>query len=368
MPDLSFDTIQHAELLKIWVARYMPNLASIPSYMRPIVVKRLSEALIVLNRQAMADSALKNLAIDCTLAGIEAQKICLAVGEGLDSAEAKAISNQITTIYEQLLQLYVQEFVFAPTIDYLYELDTAEGQIRAAARILPGFEQLNQAIEPLLRQLQMIYLNSSNRRAIGFLTTQLHLTRQNVLSRLNIYDKMWLGSYFKLVEELVCMPWQRICKAALCSSASSLALAMVQEMLPKSQAIALSIYQKAMLEFPTHASRQGRIQAQGVQASSLRDLSMFQAYIWLCVLEGNVSVVAGELLPLCLIVFPAVNVKWTLVECGVLWIIQEIQTYLNPEQNELFTPYAQQIQQLFVAANPAMVDEVAIHQAMRYQF
>jgi hypothetical protein len=92
---------------------------------------------------------------------------------------------------------------------------------------------------------------------------------------------------------------------------------------------------------------------------------MFQAYIWLCVLEGNLSVVKGELLPLCLLVFPAVDVKWVFVECGVLWLTREIQAHLSPEQSSLFVPYAQQIQQLFVAANPEETNEVAMHQVVQ---
>jgi hypothetical protein len=140
---------------------------------------------------------------------------------------------------------------------------------------------------------------------------------------------------------------------------------MVQKLLPKSQAIARVVYQKALLKFPSHTSRQGQIQGQRAQASCLRDFGMFQAYIWLCVLEDSLSVVKEELLPLCLLVFPTAKVQWVFVECAVSWIVEEIQSFLDEEQLKLFSPYADRIQQLFITANPNGVDEGAIHQAMQ---
>jgi hypothetical protein len=352
-------------LMTLWVSRYLPDLSSIPFYIRKLVANKLSAAIEVQNRQKMADGILTNLATDCTFAGIEAQKLCLKAGEGLKITEAKELGNHIATIYRKLLELYVEDFVFAPVIDFLYELDTQEGRISAASRILPAFNRLSQEIEPLLKQLQDIYVASDNRRAIGFLTTQLHLTRNNILMRLDSYGKMWLSSYLKLIEEQVCMPWGRICRAATNPGVNSMALKVVEQMFPVSQTIADKVYQRAVLDFPHHVSRQGRIQTVGVQTSSTRDLNMFQAYIWLCLLEGNVSVIREELLPLCLLVFPALDVKWSFVEQGVIWIVEEIQLSLDGQQNQLFGPFGEEIRSLFAKANPDFVDEDLLGQKMR---
>jgi hypothetical protein len=46
------------------------------------------------------------------------------------------------------------------------------------------------------KQLQNIHIASENHRAIGFLTTQMHLTRQTVMDRLDASGKMWLSSFF----------------------------------------------------------------------------------------------------------------------------------------------------------------------------
>jgi hypothetical protein len=358
-------TFRNQELMTLWAARYLPDLSAIPFYVRKLVFNSLAAAISSPNRKKLADSILTNLVTDCAFAGIEAQKLCLKAGEGLKIAEAKDLGNHIAEIYRKLLDLYVEDFIFAPVLDSLYELDTPAGRIQAATRVMPGFTRLSQTLQPLLQHLQSIYVSSDNPRAIGFLTTQLHLTRHNILTRLDAYGRMWLSSYLQLIEEQVCMPWQRIAQAASQAGHPASTLTMVQQMLPLTQPIAEKVYQLAVLEFPHHISRQGRIQTMAVQTSSTRDLNMFQSYIWLCVLEGNISVVQQELIPLCLLVFPALEVKWTFVEQGISWLRREIQPHLDREQLTLFDPIIVQIQQAFATANPHQVNESDLRQQMR---
>ncbi len=216
----------------------------------------------------MAKFIESHLVADCAFAGIEVQKMCLKAGEGLQLEEARQISHHIAGLYRQLLAVYVEDFVFSPLLGKLDTIDSDEGRMAAATEILPKLNNLSIAIEPGLKQLQNIYLASANHRAIGFLTTQLHLTRNNILVRLDSYGKMWLSSYLKLIEEQVCMPWGRICRAATNPAVNSMALKVVEQMFPASQTIADKVYQRAVLDFPHHVSRQGRIQTVGVQASS----------------------------------------------------------------------------------------------------
>jgi hypothetical protein len=357
---ISSSTAANQSLMVIWAARYLPDLSSIPFYLRKLVFNKLADSISSANRQRVADSILSHLDTDCTFSGIEAQRLCLKAGQGLKIAEAKDLATHISRIYRLLLEQYVADFVFAPVLDSLYELDSQEGRLKAAARIVPGFNRLSQAMHPLLQQLQQLYIVCDNPQAIGFLTTQLHLTRQRVLTRLDVYGRMWLNSYLQQIEEQTCMPWQRINEAANQDNVNLTAVRMVQQMLPLSQTIADRVYQQAVLDFPHHISRQGRIQTAAVQASSTRDLSMFQAYIWLSVLEGNVSVVEQELLPLCLLVFPALDVRWFFVEQGVEWILEAVGQRLNPEQKRIFDPIGSQVLRLFASTNPAVVDAIAL--------
>jgi hypothetical protein len=353
MLDIAQAPNANPELLAKWAARYLPDLSATPFYVRKVVASRLAKAISVDSRKEMAHFIESHLVADCAFAGIEAQKMCLKSGEGLQLEEARTIGTHIAGLYRQLLDLYVEDFIFAPVLDQLYEMDSEEGKMVAARQVLPKFNYLSATIEPGLKKLQAIYLASENHRAIGFLTTQMHLTRQNVLGRLDSYGKMWLSSYFRLIEEQTCMPWRRLCTAANKANLNPKIVEMVSTMLPHSQTIADKVYQRAVLEFPHHMSRQGRIQTVGVQVSSTRDMNMFQAYIWLCVLEGSMSSITGELLPLCLLVFPSIDVKWEFVTQGIIWLIQEIQLHLDAEQNRLLAPYAQRMYQLFLQTNPA---------------
>jgi hypothetical protein len=74
---------------------------------------------------------------------------------------------------------------------------------------------------------------------------------------------------------------------------------------------------------------------------------MFQAYLWLCALEGNMSAVEEELLPLCKMVFPSIEVSWELVEQLVPLLVTEIEARLSSAQMRILQPYTQSMQQLF---------------------
>ena len=345
-------TTADQQLLGIWAARYIPDLSLIPLKTRSLISRRLSQMISLPNRQATAEKIHKNLVADCAFAGMQAQRICVAAGTLLNMREATNLSVQVQAIYTKLLDLYAEEFVFAPVLESLSRYDEPAEKVRASLKILPRFTALLQEIQPFLRQLQQLYISSGNHLAIGFLTTQLHLTRHRILERLDAYERLWLNSYFQLVEEQVCMPWQRISQAASNPYLPVVKSQMVQTVLPLSQEIGKAVYQKAVLHHPGHHSRQGRIQALGVEKSSIRDMSMFQAYIWLCILEDSVEVIEEELLPLCLLVFPSADVDWQLVENGITWLLEAMANYMTTEQRAILVKYGQPIKQLFAQAQP----------------
>jgi hypothetical protein len=355
------------DLVVTWMVRYLPNLAQIPIELRKFFVERLGETIGDSQRLATANRIRETLLSDCAFAGIQAQRLFAGSGSRLDIAEARDLGVQIGQIYSTLLDLYVQDFVFAPLLSDLYTLDTQAGRETAARRILPGFTRMTQRIEPLLTQLQLLHLASSNQKAIGFLTTQLHLSRHRVLDRLNAQERLWMSSYIQLVEELVCMPWQRICVAASRHALDAPQVLMVRKVLQDSQAIADIVYQRAVQTFPRHNSRQGPIQSSAVQQSSLRDLNMFQAYIWLCVLEDSMSSIDDELLPLSILVFPTVGVDWSFVDRGISWILEEINRRLDSQQRQLLAPYGHRVQQRFMDARPQDADVETINARLQSQ-
>jgi hypothetical protein len=212
---------------------------------------------------------------------------------------------------------------------------------------LEEVKQLTTTLEPVLLQLQEQHLLAPDRRTLGFMSTQFHLTSKLVLDRLTLPEQLLLSPYFKFVEEQVCIPWQRVCTAAANHELDSPILAIVEQLLPASREIALKVYYRAVQLYPNHRSRRGGLSQAAVRTSSIRDIEMFQGYLWLCALEGNMTVVEQELLPLCIMVFPSIDVSWELVEQLLPLLIAEIQVRVKPEQIQLLLPYTQAMQQLF---------------------
>jgi hypothetical protein len=346
-----------SNLLTIWMTRYLPDLGLIPTALRVHFEDRLSVVISPDARRTTQQKILEYLVTDCAFAGIQAQGLMLEADQPLPIKEAKELGLKVADVYRLMLDYYVEDFVFTPVLQSLYTIDSENGKQTAAQAILPAFHRLMEAVEPMLYKLQEIHYNSENQRAIGFLTTQLHLTRQRVLDHLTAYERIWLLPYLQLTEELVCMPWRRICQAAQNSLVKPQTSLVVQTMLPQANEIAKTVYQKAIRTFPNHISRQGRIQSHSVERSSVRDLNMFQSYIWLAVLEGKLEVIENELLPLCLLVFPCANVQWQFVRQGIAWLMEEIQTQLDPAyQTHFQNCYAEPIKQLFAQAGSHRLD------------
>ena len=57
--------------------------------------------------------------------------------------------------------------------------------------------------------------------------------------------------------------------------------------------------------------------------------------------------VEEELLPLCMMVFPSIDVTWKLVEQLLPLLVAEIQAKVSADQMRLLQPYTQAMQQLF---------------------
>ncbi len=114
---------------------------------------------------------------------------------------------------------------------------------------------------------------------------------------------------------------------------------LVEKMIPLSQEIAEAAYHTLMRQLPRHRSRRGVLDQPGIAHSCVRDLKMFQAYLWLRVLEGNLVAVEQELLELCIRVLPSVGVKWELIKLWTQVLADEILRYLNPQEQQYIQPY-----------------------------
>ncbi|QXE24212.1 hypothetical protein B6N60_02916 [Richelia sinica FACHB-800] len=184
-------------------------------------------------------------------------------------------------------------------------------------------------------------------RVIGFVSLQFHYTGQMLLEELNPYERSLVGAYFKVVDDHLYMPLQRAYEAAAKHDYNSPVIMAVQKLLPVSTKIAKKICKRVIELFPNYTSMSGSLHDSIVKTSSVRDVEMFQVYLWLSALEGNISAIQEELFPLCVMLYPTLKVEWELVRQMLHLLRFEIQEYLTPEQVNTLMPSFQTLSLMF---------------------
>jgi hypothetical protein len=74
---------------------------------------------------------------------------------------------------------------------------------------------------------------------------------------------------------------------------------------------------------------------------------MFQTYLWVSLLEGNVSAVQQELFPLCIMLYPVLNVRWELVRYMLMLLDHELGRHLSPQEWKQVRAYLSSMQVMF---------------------
>ncbi|MEM1256620.1 MAG: hypothetical protein AAGI69_29655 [Cyanobacteria bacterium P01_H01_bin.21] len=339
--------------LEIWINRYKLDTLRL---LNNCSKEQLSAAIKENGRQQTATKAMKWIKISCELAGLKTNSLFSYVPNVVSLEDARQIAKYVEKIYASLLEVYRRQSI-SPS--WLALLDTLNHSNSTSVKVeqinaikLPAIEQIAREVEPLILELQNRHLACQDRRTIGFMSTQFHFSTQLLLENLQPIEQILLKPYLQFIEEQVCIPWQRICAAVSQNSTDFLVLNAIKSMLSQSEEIANDVYSKTLSRFPNHRSRRGLLRESDVASSFIRDMSMFQAYLGLCVLEGNMSSVENELLPLCLMVFPAIAVDWEMVEVDVALINKCIQQRLDIKYTTLLEPRMKAMETLFKIAEP----------------
>jgi hypothetical protein len=338
-------------MVKLWAERYVPDLSTLSAQKGYLAGSDLVAAASPEGRTQTVAKLKRIIEIHCKCAGIQTTVLFSYIPKIVNLTESQGIARAAGQVYEKVLEVY-QEPLSAPAFLRAMPLaETVDFSTDAFWSLVklqpPVVQQLAITLEPVLLQFQEQHLSSTDKRALGFMSTQFHLSSKLLLNRLTLSEQLLLSPYFKFVEEQVCIPWQRVCTAAAKYSADSPALSLVAQLLPKSREIASKVYHQATQLFPHYRSRRGRLTEPGVKASSLRDIEMFQAYLCLCVLEQSMAVVEQELHPLCAMVYPSVDVTWELVDHMLKQLVDEIFARVEPAHKRLLLPYTSAMQQLF---------------------
>ncbi len=348
-------------LVKLWAKRYIPDLFTVSSEERNIAISGLIEAASTEGRAKTVAKLQRVIKVNCECAAIKTNSLFSYIPNVVNLTESSRIAEFVAQIYQKILEIYSQQSLkitsrkeTSPSLSRVVDFPSNVDIITTQSMLLlkmPAIEQLAREFEPILKQLREKHLSAHDPRTIGFISTQFHFSTKLVLARLTPSEQVLLSPYFKFIEEQICIPLQRVCTAAANYDLDSPALTFVQQMLPASRDIASTVYSRAAQLYPTHRSRRGRLKDEGIKASTERDLEMFQVYLWLCLLEGNMASVEKELIPLCVMVFPSVEVTWELVRQMLQLLLDEIMERVDPNYKQIILPYNQAMQQLFSKLN-----------------
>ncbi len=184
-------------------------------------------------------------------------------------------------------------------------------------------------------------------RVLGFISMQFHYSGQMLLQLTPPAQRPLLSVYLKVIDDHLYMPLQRAYQAAAQHTYDAPQLQAVQQILPLCTEIATKIVEQVMQFYPNYHCYTGRLNDANIKISSVRDAEMFQVYLWVCVLENNISAVQQELFPLCVMLYPRLKVRWELVRQLIELVGIEIHSRLQPQQAVYFVPYYQSLWAMF---------------------
>ncbi len=324
-------------LLNLWAQRYTLDL----SLVSPNNISTDNLLQEVVSPQGRASTAAKMkeniLNVNCQMAWIQTKTLYAYIPNILDLNEARRITQFAFRVYRKLLEIYQKQLITPAT--------PSEESLIALG--IPAITELAYALEPILLMFQEQHMASKDWRSLGFMTSQLNFCNKLILKKLEPIEQTLLAPYLRFIEEQVAMPWQRVCVAAAKHEVGSAKLNLVEQMLSVAPEIAQASYQRLFELLPNHRSRRGTLSDANVKHSCLRDLNMFQAYLWLYFLEDNIAPIEQELLPLCSMVVEGVGIKWEMTEKWCQVLASEILSRVTSEAYELLLPYTQQIQAIF---------------------
>ncbi|MGM3306846.1 hypothetical protein ACSQ6I_12905 [Anabaena sp. WFMT] len=188
---------------------------------------------------------------------------------------------------------------------------------------------------------------STDPRLIGFVSMQFHYTSEMLTEELEPVEKKLVGAYFKVIDDHLYMPLQRAYQAAAKHDYDSFVISAIQTLLPNSTQIAHNVRQRIIELFPMYHSMSGLLSDPIVKVSSIRDVEMFQVYLWVCALEGSIAAIQEELFPLCVMLYPKLKVQWELVRQMLYLLRYEIFDRLTSQQAKTLMPYFEALSQMF---------------------
>jgi hypothetical protein len=190
---------------------------------------------------------------------------------------------------------------------------------------------------------------AADARVWGFVSIYLHKVGNLFKERLDLQEASCLEFFLKVLEDHLYMPIWALHQAAGQHELDSVALQAVQRILPHTTKIAEQTCDYMTSKFANYHSLSGALKDQLVFRSSVRDTEMFLIYLCRCVLEGSVQPVRSELFPLCIMLYPRLQVSWDLVREMLRAFRKVLLHLLSVEQFDQIKGYLAIMQSIYSA-------------------
>ncbi|MBD2202516.1 hypothetical protein H6G33_12710 [Calothrix sp. FACHB-1219] len=340
-------------LAQQWAKKYMQNLQPDANYAEGVKTQNLAAIVSSAGRAKTAQKILESLRSVSAKAWNQTEAL-LAEQVKLHSINPNLINpweiaGDSFNIYQKALAIYSQQPNLQP-LAAVMQLAQAGNPLYEQALALYSEQvapnQLTTVVGGDIGAMRKKY-TSQDPRVIGFVTMQFHYTSQMLLELLEPIERSLIGAYFKVIDDHLYMPLQRAYEAAAQHDYDSTIMSAVRKLLPMSTQIAKKIFQQVIELYPNYRCFSGNLSDPLVKISSIRDVEMFQVYLWVCALEGNITAVQEELFPLCIMLYPRLKVDWDLVRQMLVLLKQEIETHLTPAENDTLIPYLQALWKMF---------------------
>ena len=325
-------------LAQQWAKKYIGNLKVDTDKTEKIEIPNLSGIVSPEGRKRTAQKILDSLRSVSAKAWNKTEELLSRQmkqhGIDLNLINPWEIAGDSFNIYQKALDVYTQQTTSRP-LSLVRNLVDSENPLYKQAldvyteQVAPS--KLATVIGADIGRLRKKY-TSDDPRVIGFVSMQFHYTSQMLIESLEPIEQSLISTYFKVIDDHLYMPLQRAYEAAANHNSNSVALSAVQKLLPISTQIAKRICQRVIELYPNYNSMSGRLSNPIVKTSSIRDVEMFQIYLWVCALEASCGAIQQELFPLCVMLYPRLKVQWEVVRQMLHLLRQEINISLTSQE------------------------------------
>ncbi|MEH2293211.1 hypothetical protein [Nostoc sp.] len=340
-------------LAQQWAKKYIGNLKVDTDSTEKIEIPNLSEIVSPEGRKRTAQKVLDSLRSVSARAWNKTEELLSREikqhGIDLNLINPWEIAGDSFNIYQKALDVYTQQTTSQP-LSLVRNLLDSENPLYEQAldvyteQVAPS--KLATVVGADIGKLRKKY-TSHDPRVIGFVSMQFHYTSQMLIQSLEPIEQSLISTYFKVIDDHLYMPLQRAYEAAANHDSDSVALSAVQKLLPISTQIAKRISQRVIELYPNYNSMSGALSNPIVKTSSIRDVEMFQIYLWVCTLETSCGAIQQELFPLCVMLYPRLKVQWEVVRQMLNLLRKEIDISLTPQEAETLMPYFQVLWDMF---------------------